>query len=360
MADSVLTKFFPVPSLIMPRAVGLDVSDQSIKFAELAHTHTGLTVVRHGAISIPPGVILSGKIQDQIRLTDILHEFQKKERVHQVRVSLPEEQVYLFEIRVPKVSSNAIPGTIELSLEEHIPIKAAETVFDYSLIRESESHFDLQVAALPGAVAESYVSVLRNAGLEPVSLELEAQAVARAVTKRGSQEAVLVIDFGETRTGISIIESGLVRFTTTLEIGGYAITKTIEKMCNCSFTEAERMKRAIGLSRKPEHQELFSTLLQSIAVLRDEVNKHYIYWHTHKDELGGDHAKITKLVLVGGNANMPGLAEYLSASLKTRVEVANPWINIMDPRERIPSIENSDALAYATALGLALGGEHHD
>jgi type IV pilus assembly protein PilM len=311
-------------------------------------------------ISIPPGAMLSGKIQDPIRLTDILREFQKKESIRRVRVSLPEEQVYLFELRVPRTSPETIPGTIELSLEEHIPIKAAETVFDYSLIRETETSFDLQVAALPALVAESYVSVFENAGLEPVSLELEAQAIARAVTQKGDPSTVLIIDFGETRTGISIVEAGLVRFTTTLEIGGYAITKTIEKTFNCSFAEAERMKRTIGLSRKPEHQELFSTLLQSIAVLRDEVNKHYIYWHTHKDELGGDHAKIQNLILVGGNANMPGLEDYLSASLKTKVAIANPWVNITDPNERIPRIESADALAYATALGLALGGNSYD
>jgi type IV pilus assembly protein PilM len=360
MALSFLKKFFPMPGILTPRAVGFDVSDQSIKFAELVETRHGLDVRRHGAISIPPGVILSGKIQDAVRLTDILHNFQRTERVSRVRVSLPEEQVYLFEIRVPRVSAKTIPGTIELSLEEHIPLKASEVVFDYSLIRETETSFDLQVAALPVAVAESYVSVFHNAGLEPISLELEAQAVARAVTTRGTAATVLVIDFGETRTGISIVESGLVRFTTTLEIGGYAITKTIEKMCNCSFAEAERMKRTIGLSRKPEHQELFSTLLQSIAVLRDEVNKHYIYWHTHKDELGGDHKKIERLLLVGGNANMPGLEDYLSASLKTKVEPANPWVNITNPNERIPSIESADALSYATALGLALGVDSHD
>ncbi len=360
MSVSSLKTFFPIPSIITPRSVGFDVSDQSIKFVELAERSYGLDVIRHGAISIPQGVIISGKIQDTVRFTDILQTFQKKERVSRVRVSLPEEQVYLFEISIPKVEPKEIPGTIELSLEEHIPIKASEAVFDYSLIRETETNFDLQVAALPVGVAESYVSVFRDAGLDPISLELEAQAVARAVTQRGEKVTVLVIDFGETRTGISIVENGLVRFTTTLEIGGYAITKTIEKMCQCNFADAERMKRTIGLSRKPEHEELFSTLLQSIAVLRDEVNKHYLYWHTHKDELGGEHQKIASITLVGGNANMPGLQEYLAASLKTKVTIANPWINITDPHVRIPSIESTDALSYATALGLALGDESYD
>lgn len=360
MKESFLLKLFPVPSILTPSSIGIDISDQSIKYVELIKKHDGFAIGVHGSFSIPPGVVLSGKIQDEKRLTTILSEFRERERASRVRVSLPEEQVYLFELRIPKADASTIASTIELSLEDHIPIKASEAVFDYELIKETPTHLDLQVAAIPSAIAESYVEVFHAAGLIPVSLELEAQAIARVVTPYSQTDTTLIIDFGETRTGISIAEAGLVRFTTTVEIGGYMITKGIEKGLNVSFEEAEKMKRTVGLSKKDKNQELFSILLQNIAVLRDEVNKHYLYWHSHKDENGEEHSKISTVLLVGGNANMPGLDAYLSASLHVPIAVANPWVNIFDLNKDIPSIESDRALAYATALGLALGGTLYD
>lgn len=360
MRDSLLLRMFPIPEVLTPTSIGLDISDQSIKYVELLKKNNKIVVGTHGSFAIPPGVVLSGKIQDEKRLVELLSLFREKENANQVRVSLPEEQVYLFELRIPKADSDTISNTIELALEDHIPIKASETVFDYALIKENATHLDLQVAAIPSMIAESYVDVFHRAGLIPVSLELEAQSIARVITPRDKKITTLVIDFGETRTGISIAEAGLVRFTTTLEIGGYMITKGIEKGLNVSFEEAEKKKRTIGLSKKDKNQELFSILLQNIAVLRDEVNKHYLYWHSHKDENGEEHSKIDSVLLVGGNANMPGLDAYLSATLHVPVTIANPWVNIFDLTKDIPSIESDKALAYATALGLALGSINYD
>ena len=41
----------------------------------------------------------------------------------------------------------SIKEGIELSLEEHIPLPAPETIFDYELLSENEESLELEVAA---------------------------------------------------------------------------------------------------------------------------------------------------------------------------------------------------------------------
>ena len=65
---------------------------------------------------------------------------------------------------------------------------------------------------------------------------------------------------------------------------------------------------------------------------------------------------IEKIILCGGDANLLGLTDYLSASLKIPVERADIWTNIDYRDGFIPEIEFNDSLRYATAVGLALGG----
>jgi len=353
-------RFFPPPKYLLMSSMGLDISDRSIKYAEFNRTTKGITLGRFGEKRIPEGVIESGKIKDIRKLTDILRGMKNELGLEFVRVSLPEEQVYLFKVSLPKVAPKEIRSAIELSLEEHIPISAAEAIFDYDLIKETEKTYEIQVSALPRQVAESYLAIFKDSGLVVLSLELEAEAIARAVIKEGDKGTYMIVDFGDARTGIAIVSAGKVSFTSTVDIGGMTLTAMIEKDFKISHEEAEKMKKDQGLRRNAESRELFSVLLNGVSILRDEVNKHYVYWHTHVNESGEARPHIEKIILCGGDSNLSGLVEYLSVSMKISVECANTWTNIPLYENELPPIRFSDSLSYATAFGLALGDTTYD
>lgn len=344
----------------MSPAFGLDISDQSLKFVNLVMTKNGIEVGRYGSRSIPPGIIESGKIKSPAKLKEVLSSLREEEGIRFVRVSLPEEQVYLFRLLLQKEGLENVREGIELSLEEHIPIPAQETIFDYELLSEDAQSLEVQVAAIPENVIENYLSVFRESLISVQSFELEGQAISRAVIKEGDLGTYMIVDFGQTRTGISIISRGIVVFTSTLDIGGMSLNDMIKKSFKVTPNEAEKMKRQYGLQRNVDNPEIFAVLLNSASILRDEIDKHFLYWHTHKDEEGKDHPPIQKIILCGGDANLIGLPEYLSVSMKSRVEMANVWANISETDKHIPEIGFNQSLTFAAALGLALGDFDYD
>src|SRR3989344_4207620 len=95
--NRLFNRLFPVPSFLAMPSFGLDIGDESLKFLELINTKNGIRVGRHGERSIPPGIIKSGKIQNPKRMEEILIQLRNEVRLKSVRVSLPEEQVYLFQ-----------------------------------------------------------------------------------------------------------------------------------------------------------------------------------------------------------------------------------------------------------------------
>jgi len=347
-------KFFPLPNFLAAPSFGLDISDESLKFVELIKTRHGLKVGRYGERAIPPGVIISGKITDSRQMKEILSILRKEEGIKSVRVSLPEEQVYLFQLRLGKTGLRNIKEGIELALEEHVPIPAEDAIFDYDLVQESAQSLEVQVAAIPKNVIENYLLIFKHSQISVQSFELEAQAISRAVIKQDDMETYMIVDFGKKRTGIFIVSRGIVMFTSTLDVGGVMLTNVIQKSFNVSFAEAEKMKREYGLQRNAANQEIFSVLLNSISVLRDAVVKHFLYWHTHKDEEGKNNPPIKKIILCGGDSNLIGLADYISVSLKTSVEMGNVWTNTNNPENYIPEMNFKQALSFSTALGLAL------
>jgi type IV pilus assembly protein PilM len=354
--DRIFLKFFPVPKIISASSFGLDISDESLKFIELVMTKNGMRVGRYGEEVIAPGVIESGKIKDPKKMEEILLTLRKKEGIRSVRVSLPEQQVYLFALRLEKKGLKSVKEGIELALEEHIPIQAEDAIFDYNLIKENEQSLEVQVAAIPKKIIENYLSIFKNSQIRVQSFELEAQAISRAVIKDGDMGTYMIVDFGKKRTGIFIISAGIVMFTSTLDVGGEIMNEMIQKSFNISAEEAEKMKKQYGLERNIANKEIFAVLLNSVSILRDEISKHFLYWHTHKDEENNNNPPIKKIILCGGDSNLIGLADYISVSMKIPVEMANVWTNIVNTENYIPEMSFKQALSFSAALGFALGG----
>lgn len=358
--DKFFLKLFPVPRFLAPTSFGLDISDESVKFVELINTKNGIRLGKYGERSIPPGVIESGKIQDFKKMEDILSSLRKEEGIRHVHVSLPEEQVYLFPLRLEKTGLKNIREGIELALEDHIPILAQDTIFDYDFVGENAQSLEVQVSAIPKDIIENYLSIFLNSKISVHSFELEAQSISRAVVKQGDLDTYMIVDFGKKRTGIFIVSKGVVIFTSTLDVGGLTLTNMIEKNFNVSFEEADKMKQKYGLERNTDNKEIFAVLLNSVSVLRDEIVKHFSYWNSHKDEEGKNNPPIKKIIFCGGDSNLIGLADYISVSVKNTAENANVWVNIVNTENYIPEMSQRQAVAYATAIGLALRDFNND
>jgi type IV pilus assembly protein PilM len=347
--------YFPTPSYLAMSSFAIDISDQSIKYGELLSTPLGLRLGHFGKEKIPAGVVVSGKIEDQEQLTKILRNLKEKEKLNFVRVSLPEEQMYLFTLSLPKVNEKELRDIILLQIEEHIPLKAVDTIFEYDIISSSNTNILVEVSAIASRTINDYLASFKKAGLVVLSFELEAQAIARAVIPMEDKDPVMIVDFGDTRTGVSIVHDGKVFFTTTLDMGGINLTNMIAKNFSLSFEKAEEMKRSYGLDGISNIEDIFPIILNGISVLRDELNKQYQYWKSH-DNCGISHDQINRIILCGGDSNLTGLSDYLEASMKIKVDHANAWTNISDMNISVPNMSFEESLGYVTVLGLALGG----
>lgn len=355
MFKGLYNKFFPMPDFLAIPCFGLDISDESIKYIELLSSSSGIKIGKYGERKISTGIIESGKIKDIKKMQDILTSLRKEEKIKSVRVSLPEEQIYLFRLKLEKAGLNDIREGIELVLEDHIPIPAQDVVFDYQILNEDMQSFEIQVTAISKEIIEGYLSVFRNSNILVKSLELEAQAISRAVIKKDDNETYMIVDFGDKRSGVCIVSEGIVMFSSTVDVGGTVLTDMIQKNFKISHEEAEKMKKKYGLQRNATNKEVFPVLLNSVSILRDEIAKNFLYWHTHPDENEKQRPAIKKIILCGGDSNLIGLAEYFSVSIKCKAELANIWINILDINKDMPEIIFDQSLSYAAAVGLALG-----
>ncbi len=335
-------------------AVGLDISDVSMRFIELIEKRKSFVIGRFGERAIPRGIIESGEVKKPAELRALFSALKKEHGLDFVTMSLPEEKAYLFDMRLPKMKYRDIRGAIELGLEEHVPIRVDEALFDYDIEKETENGIEVSVSVVPRALVDGYLEAFSGSGLAPLAFEIEAQSLARAVVPKEDKHSYMIVDFGRTRTGIAVVSEGMVEFTSTILVGGDSLTDAIAKNMKVSYDEAEKIKREKGISGVAENEDLSLALMSAVSILRDEVVKQQAYWETHNDEYGKKRPVIQKIYLCGGDSNLAGFAEYLAEGLSMPVELANTLVNVNKLDEYVPEISFSDSLRYATALGLAL------
>lgn len=348
---------FPVPKFLAMPAVGIDISDDSIRFVELVKSKYGKILSKFGERKIPTGIVLNGEIQDVEKLSEELKKIKEENYIETIRASLPEEKVYLFQTHIPEdAEEDQIRSIVEFKLEEHVPLSPQEAVFDYEIINKSDTkkHMDVAVAVYPQNTIEKYTAVFNNAGLLPLSFEIEAQAISRAVIKNGDDQTYMIVDFGKMRTGLSIVSDCVLAFTSTLEVEEEGLSKAIMKYLSLPEAEVARIKNEEGLIGSKNNKELFTALLNVAETLKNNIDKYYRYWQTRVDEKGNRVHPIEKIIICGGNSNLKGLPEYLSGALNIPVERANVWTNAFSLDDFIPEMNRFQSLSYATAVGLAL------
>jgi type IV pilus assembly protein PilM len=352
-----LEHYFPVPPFLSMNSAGVDVSDRTIRAMTLKETSQGLRPDRFGIEYIPENIIVSGEVKDVDGLARAIVQLKKKLGFSFARISIPEEHTFVFELPIPRVAEGDLRSAIGLQIEEHVPLAPKDVIFDFDILEKNTEGFQVRVIAAPRDLIMSYIDVCTKAHVTLTALEVEAQALRRAVIPSQDSNTYLLIDYGLLRTGVSIVYRGFTVFTHTIPAGSQSLTEAIAKYFAIPLEEANRIKEKRGLFSNSDDKEFFFTVFSNVSAIREEINRHYIYWHTqshgHRRADNGD--KIMKVFISGGGSNLLGFPEYLATNLRMDIKRANVWTNIFSLDDYIPPLTFHESLSYAGAIGLALG-----
>ena len=351
-------------------AAGLDISDVSVKYFvfDPKETRGSHRIAAFGEFAVPEGLIVNGEIKKEDELVQVLSAWRAQEREIPrstfFDVSLPEEKSFLRIVQLPNLKEEDVRQALCWEIEANIPFAFEDLSYDYEVIaqKEPQDHLDIMVTAFPKVLIDAYVRVLHRAGLPLVALGLESQAIVRAVVPDLCENSPRIIaDIGRTRTSFIVCVGGAILFTTTIELGGQTLESHLARAFQISQEEAHLMKIQVGLNRKERNGEVFDALLPAMAVLGDELGKVVDYYHHYAAHMHGAPEAIESILLVGGDANLPGIETYLAGALHLPVRLADPFTSII-PKNTfvIPPLLKNEALSFATAIGLALWGIRND
>ncbi len=347
---------FDVPEFVLMPAVGIDISTNTVRFIEFKKKGGVNHVSKHGSMTIPPGIVQAGSVQDPVAMSKLISEMAREHKLTLANVALPEEQSFLVQMDIPLTESQDIRTFIELHLEDYVPITATECVFDYTVIPSIDKDITSVIACVfPNKIIEQYMEIFNGTGITPKTFELQSQAMARAIFPKDDVSTFMGIDIGKDITNIFIAKNNVVQFSAILDMGGDNISNEIARSLNISFEEADVLKTNNGLMNSAGESDIRNPMISVLDKMRAEIVKYFSYWQTKNSGA----AKIDHVYLTGGGSNLLGIPEYFEQGLSSNVIVANPWINILDFNLYTPPIKLNASRGYAAAIGLALKDSQH-
>lgn len=342
----------PPRYLAFPTA-GIDVSASGVKLAVLEERLHGIELVAFGEERLPLGAVTGGEMTDRAAVVAAVRSLAKKHHVKFANIALSESRSYLFEAVAPGTDGTGWRTAVEQRLDEYVPLPPSEVAFD--LVATGFAGDQTQVLGVGYArrVIEESLSAFDEAGITVRAVENEMFSMPRALLPVGDQETVLVIDIGKTTTKVAIISHRVPRFATTLDVGGHALTLAVQKHFGVTEEEAKRVKAEHGLVGAEGDQGYIEAMLSTVSVIREEIVRRLDYWQS-RAAAGTPHEPVSRAVLVGGNATVRGLPEYLETSLRVPVALGDVFTNLAPRDAWLPPLDYLESLAYATAIGLAL------
>ena len=350
-----IDKAFPVPGILIPTLVSVDISDGTLRFFEFSRKRGDFAPKEYGSLPFPRMHIGANNEKGRSEAISALKTWASGKKYASARVVIHEDEVYVFKVTVPTTDKNEIRSAIEALLEENVPIPPNDCVFEYQAMAADYTlrETTLAVSVVSRKSIAEYLDIFSSAGISVVGFETEARAMAHALFTPQDSLVHAVLSISEHHSVVFIVEKGAVVWSSSLEVGSSDIDKAISKTYGTTIEAARALKLEKAFAEADGDMSLFEAMLPVLSTVRDELGKVLSYWKSQSKK-ERDAKDVVDVILTGKDSLIAGFSRYISLTSKLPAKPGSVWTNVLSIEEKIPELTRRDSLDYGTVIGSLL------
>lgn len=324
---SKLMQCIPIPRNMSFEHAGIDIGTTHVRHVSFAKKGEFMHIKHFGVYDIP-AVTKTTVLSDHEGVLLALKKMQKEFGYKYVEVSLPEDLVYIYTMEVDGTNDESIRAQVEFRIEENVPLKIDDAVFDVThvlYLKESNKSL-VSVAVASKKDITDYINLFKKASMEVVSFLVQNQALSKTLISKDDDNPYCIVTVERRNIVVSIVSQGIVLYTSTLAQSVFKDDLTLEQ------------------------KEVFQDLVK-------DISKVIIFWLSYIDKNPAYHFKPLKAIILSSTHKEileSDFAHILHRELNLDVHSADVWVNVPMPAGVVPAIYKKDSYQYATAIGLAM------
>ncbi|UCG52389.1 MAG: type IV pilus assembly protein PilM [Candidatus Latescibacterota bacterium] len=341
-------------------SVGLDIGSSSVKIVEVDHTKEGPVLKNYGIVKLPPEAIVEGEIMDRSLVIEGIQECMAKANIERqdVVTAVSGRAVIVKKIVMDKMNPDDAKEAIFWEAEQHVPFDIDDVCLSFEILKEDvgANQMEVLLVAAKKEMVETHANLIRDAGYNPVIIDVDSFAVQNAyelTEEEGGSRVTGLINIGSDVTNINIVQNDIPLFTRDLSVGSSVFIEALQRELGVSFEEAEAM--ISGETEIEDEEKCRGIISDACEELSVGIQRSVSFLKT-----AGDAEQLDEVVLSGGGARVPWLREILSGKHDVEFKI-NDSANKIGRDENL-EVESEGILekvapVLTVSLGLALRRE---
>ena len=333
-------------------SVGLDIGSGFVKVVVVDHSGDQPEVSRVAMRPLVADAIVEGEVMDPGLVADtvrgLFQEIGLKNK--KVITAVGGHDVIIKKIEMDRMKESDAREVIRWEAEQHVPFDIKSVELDFQILNPFDEGLQMEVllVAAKRELVDNKVSLLLDAGLSPVAIDVDAFALHNAFEHNypeAMKGIVALVNIGHETTNVNVLEDGNPILTRDIPFGSRRVREDLQREKGLTAEQAEDVVQG-----REELADL-STLVESSA---DEVavgiERASAFLMTRQD--GGG---LGRIYLSGGGARIPGMTDALSRRMNLEADVVNPFEQVpVQPAASETILLEEAAPMLLLPLGLAL------
>ena len=342
--------------------VGLEIESGSIAAAEV-QVNGSAQVTATATAPLPAEAFRDGEVADPGIVAEALSRlFSEHKLSKRVRLGIANQRVVVRTLRLPAIENpEELAAAVRFSAQEQIAMPLDQAVIDHRVIGGvgavdgAAPQIDVIVVAARRDMISASLKPLRDAGLEPVGVDLSAFGMIRALggiasseTGQPSPEAVLYCNVGDV-TNLAVAKGRSCLFTRVSPVGLGDIAASLASGTGLSQEHACMWLNHVGLATPAEEIEgdtdvvakARSALEIGATSLLDELRLSLDFYAAQEGVV-----PVERIVLCGPGSLIPGLTARMEPTLGLPIEPGQA--------EALSGLDPAAAARLTLPFGLAL------
>jgi type IV pilus assembly protein PilM len=346
--------------------VGLEIEAGSIGAAEVT-ANGSVSVTATATAPLSPEAFRDGEVNDSEAVAAALRDlFDAHKLSRRVRLGIANQRVVVRTLRLPAIEDpKELDTAVRFAAQEQIAMPLEHAVIDHRVVggvsaaEDTAPQIDVIVVAARRDMIASSLKPLRDAGLEPVGVDLSAFGMIRALgqiapppmgegEEQPAPSAVLYCNVGDV-TNLAVAKGRACLFTRVAPVGLEDVTGSLASSTGMTHDHARMWLDYVGLERPVEELEgdpdtiakARTALQNGASALLDELRLSLDFYRAQEATV-----PVERIVLCGPGSIIPGLTAQMEPVLGLPIEIGQP--------QGLTGLDPATAARLTLPFGLAL------
>jgi type IV pilus assembly protein PilM len=343
--------------------VGIDLGSHCIKIVQLEGSGAGAHITRTYSCPTPFGGIKDGMVTNVEAVGAAIREAMREGRFSATNaiIAAAGGAIFVRPVAFPKMPEATLRRSIKIEASRYVPGTPDDCHIEFEILGSiDDDRMNVLIVAAPKDIVSSRIAACEIAGLSVEIVDIEAFAMYRALVEsyrdpNVGSDTVALVDIGAASTNVSVVHRGAFVVNRSVPNGSQLLTDALKSYFRLETEDAEQGKSQLnaadlldesGIKENPPLRVVQPHIDDLVREIRRSLN----YFQSQQAD-SPEARQVQKIVLAGGGAKMPGLAQYMESKLGLPISCLGIYEN---PRF-VPRESDADSgVDLAVATGLAM------